>query len=50
MTINTTISDYKTFNGVQIPTRLGMDLGMMKLDVKFTDVKVNAGMKAEDIK
>ncbi|HVF82337.1 MAG TPA: hypothetical protein VM884_10400, partial [Flavisolibacter sp.] len=50
MTINTTISDYKPFNGVQIPTRLGMDLGMMKLDVKFTDIKVNAGLKAEDIK
>lgn len=50
MTINTSIGDYKVFNGVQIPTRLGMDLGMMKLDVKFTDVKVNAGLKAEDIK
>jgi predicted Zn-dependent peptidase len=50
MTINTTISDYKLFNGVQIPTRLGMDLGMMKFDVKFNDVKVNTGLRAEDIK
>jgi hypothetical protein len=50
MTINTTIGDYKSFSGVQIPTRIGMDLGMMKFDIKFNEVKVNAGLKAEDIK
>lgn len=50
MNINVTISDYKAFNGVQIPTHILTDLGMMKLDVKFTDVKVNTGLKAEDIK
>ncbi|HVF82185.1 MAG TPA: hypothetical protein VM884_09635, partial [Flavisolibacter sp.] len=50
MNINVTISDYKSFNGVQIPTHILTDLGMMKIDVKFADVKVNTGLKAEDIK
>jgi len=50
VTINSYISEYKPFNGVQIPTRVVNDLGMMKFDIKFTDVKVNSGLKAEDIK
>ncbi|MDQ6610378.1 MAG: insulinase family protein, partial [Bacteroidota bacterium] len=50
MNINVSIGDYKPFNGVQIPTRIVTDLGMIKFDVKFTDIKVNAGLKAEDIK
>jgi zinc protease len=50
MTITSTVSDYKTFNGVKIPTRIVNDMGMMKFDIKFDDVKVNTGLKAEDIK
>lgn len=50
VTITKTLSDYKTFNGVQIPTHIQSDLGMMKIDIKFNDVKVNTGLKAEDIK
>lgn len=50
MNINTIISDYKTFNGVKIPTRIVNDLGMAKFDIKFDDVKVNSGLKADDIK
>jgi hypothetical protein len=50
ITIKKMFSDYKPFNGVQIPTRVIVDLGMFKQDIKFTDVKVNAGLKAEDIK
>ena len=48
--VSTYISDYKAFNGVQIPTRIVQDLGQMKIDIKFDDVKVNTGLKAEDIK
>lgn len=50
VTINTTVTGYKPFNGVQIPTRIVNDLGMMKFDIQFSDVKVNSGLKAEDIK
>ena len=50
VTVNITIGDYKPFNGVQIPTRIVTDLGMMKFDIKFNDVKLNTGLKAEDIK
>lgn len=50
MMINISIGDYKAFNGVQIPTNILTDLGMMKIDVKFNDVKVNTGLKAEDVK
>lgn len=50
VTVNTTITDYKPFNGVMIPTRIINDLGSMKIDIKFDDVKMNSGLKAEDIK
>jgi predicted Zn-dependent peptidase len=50
MTVNVSILDYKKFGGVMIPTRIVNDLGMMKIDIKFDDVKVNSGLKAEDIK
>jgi hypothetical protein len=44
------LSDYKTVNGVKFPTKIVNDLGMMKLEINFSDVKVNSGLKAEDIK
>jgi zinc protease len=50
VTISSIVSDYKPFNGIQIPTRIINDLGTMKFDIKFDDVKVNSGLKAEDIK
>jgi hypothetical protein len=48
--VNVTLSDYKPFGGLLVPTRILNDLGMMKLDIKFDDVKVNSGLKADDIK
>jgi len=50
MPVSSFVGDYKAFNGVQIPTKIVNDLGMMKFEIKFTDVKVNSGLKAEDIK
>lgn len=50
MNVSSFVGDYKAFNGVQIPTKIVNDLGMMKFEIKFTDVKVNSGLKAEDIK
>jgi zinc protease len=50
ITIQTSFSDYKPFNGVQIPTHVVVDLGQFKQDITFKDVKVNSGLKADDIK
>lgn len=50
MTVSSILSNYKPFNGVLIPTRIVNDLGMMKFDITFNEIKVNSGLKAEDIK
>ena len=50
MTVSTVIGNYKNFNGVQIPTKMIVDQGPMKIEINFTDVKVNSGLKPEDIK
>jgi zinc protease len=50
ITIQTFLSDYKAFNGVQIPTHVVVDLGQFKQDITFKDIKVNSGLKADDIK
>jgi zinc protease len=46
---STLFGDYKAFNGVQVPTKITMDVGV-KIEIKFDDVKINSGLKAEDIK
>ena len=48
--VSSYVSDYKSFNGVMLPTHVVNDLGQMKVDIRFDDVKVNSGLKAEDIK
>ncbi len=50
VTVMVYFSDYKTFNNIQIPTKILMDQGPIKIDVNFKDIKVNSGLKAEDIK
>ncbi|HEV7333964.1 MAG TPA: pitrilysin family protein [Flavisolibacter sp.] len=50
MTMSAVLSDYKPFNGVQIPTKIANEVGMMQFEITFNDVKVNTGLKAEDIK
>jgi predicted Zn-dependent peptidase len=50
MTITTLVSGYKPVAGIQFPSKIVNDLGMMKIEVNFNDVKVNSGLKADDIK
>jgi predicted Zn-dependent peptidase len=45
----TTYSNYKTFNGVQMPTEIVSFVGV-KISMTIKDVKVNTGLKEEDIK
>ncbi len=42
--------DYKTYNDIQIPTHVILDLGQFKQDMVFKEIKVNSGLKPEDIK
>jgi predicted Zn-dependent peptidase len=41
---------YKVVNGVQIASEQLMDLGQMKINIKYTDIKVNQGLKSGDLK
>ena len=41
---------YKTVNGVQIASEQLMDLGQMKINIKYTDIKMNQGLKSSDLK
>jgi len=44
-----TYSNYKTFNGIQIPTEMVSFVGI-KIAIEIKEVKVNSGLKTEDIK
>ena len=41
---------YKVVNGVQISSEQLMDMGQMKINIKYTDIKVNQGLKTSDLK
>jgi len=50
-TVTTTYtSEYKTYNGVKIPTKALVDNGQYKIDITMTDIKINQGLKVEDLK
>jgi len=41
---------YQTVNGVQISSEQLMDMGQMKINIKYTDIKMNQGLKTTDLK
>ncbi len=41
---------YKTINGVQVPTEQLIDMGQLKINIKYTDIKANQGLKTTDLK
>ena len=47
--VPTIMSNYKTFSGIQFPTTIILDQGV-KITVTMSDVKINVGLKVEDIK
>jgi len=47
--VTTTFADYKEFNGVKVPTHITIDQGPVK-SISIKEVKVNSGLKSEDIK
>ncbi|MFC4232304.1 M16 family metallopeptidase [Parasediminibacterium paludis] len=50
VTVSTYYNEYKTFNGVQIPVKMLLDQGQLKINIDITDVKINQGLKLEDLK
>lgn len=43
-------SNYQEYNGVKLPTESLIDMGQLKIKVVFNDIKVNQGLKVEDLK
>ena len=43
-------SGYQTINGVQVSSEQLIDMGQMKINIKYTDIKVNQGLKTSDLK
>ena len=48
--VTTYSSAYKLYNGVQVPTKLIIDYGQFKINLDITEVKINQGLKADDLK
>ncbi len=48
--VSTYSSAYKLYNGVQVPTKLIIDYGQFKINLELTDVKINQGLKVDDLK
>lgn len=45
-----TTKEYKTVNGVKIPSKMLIDQGPLKLTIEIKEVKANQGLKADDLK
>jgi zinc protease len=50
ITQSVTTLAYKTYNGVQLPVKQLLEVTQIKLDFDITDVKVNTGLKLDDLK
>lgn len=48
--VSTFTSAYKAFNGVQVATKVVVDYGQFKINLEVTDVKINQGLKVDDLK
>ena len=48
--VQTFFNEYKTVNGIKVPVKMLLDQGQFKINLEITDIKVNQGLKAEDIK
>jgi hypothetical protein len=49
MNITTRFTEYKTFEGIKVATKLVIDLGQFKQDIDIETVKVNQGLKVADL-
>jgi zinc protease len=50
LSVVVTTKEYKTVNGVKIPSKMLIDQGPLKLTIEIKEVKANQGLKADDLK
>jgi len=50
MTQQQYFTGYQLVNGIQIASEMLIDMGQMKINVKYTDIKANQGLKTTDLK
>ncbi len=50
MVINTFFYDYTLYEGIYLPAKVTVDLGVAKQDVTIREVKINKGLKDSDFK
>ena len=49
-TVQITTSEFKTVNGVKLPVKQTFDTGQFKINIEIADIKVNQGLKHDDLK
>lgn len=49
MNVTSNFNDYKTFEGIKVPTKIVVDLGQFKQDITIESVKINQGLKPEEL-
>ena len=50
LTITLSNTEFKTANGVKVPIMLILDTGQFKINIDISDLKVNQGLKIDDLK
>ncbi|MEO8174342.1 MAG: pitrilysin family protein [Sediminibacterium sp.] len=50
VTTSITTSEFKVYNGVKLPVKQIFDAGAFKLNIEIKEVKVNQGLKVDDLK
>ena len=48
--VNTYYYDYKNHEGIFLPTRVVIDLGVARQEMNITEVRINKGVKESDFK
>lgn len=49
-TITITNTEFKSYNGVKLPVKTTLDTGQFKINIELAEVKVNQGLKLDDLK
>lgn len=49
VSVTSRILEYKEYNGVKLPVKMLVDLGVMKQNIQISEVKVNQGLTSKDL-
>lgn len=48
--VQVSITEYKTVNAVKLPVKQLVDAGQFKINIEISDIKINQGLKLDDLK